>query len=137
MAIPTPDRQAEFLATTPNVTVATIRANGLPQLTPNWFLWTGSSFLISTAASTVKVRNLRLDPRIVLCVDDVASGDYVQVTGTATLVEGDAVREPTLDICRKYMAEDTLEAHWQSLLATGPQVIIEVRPDRFQWHDRI
>src|SRR6187399_2621634 len=116
MTIPTPERQAEFLATIPNVTVATIRPDGLPQLTPNWFLWTGSSFLISTAASTVKVRNLRLDPRIVLCVDDV------QVTGTATLVEGDAVREPTLDICRKYMAEDTLEAHWQSLLATGPQV---------------
>ena len=137
MTLPTPERQAEFLATIQNVTVATIRPNGLPQLTPNWFLWTGSSFLISTAASTVKVRNLRRDPRIVLCVDDVASGDYVQVTGTATLVEGDAVREPTLDICRKYMAEDTLEAHWQSLLATGPQVIIEVLPDRFQWHDRI
>ena len=137
MTLPTPERQAEFLATIPNVTVATIRPDGLPQLTPNWFLWTGSSFLISTAASTVKVRNLRLDPRIVLCVDDVASGDYVQVTGTATLVEGDAVREPTLDICRKYMAEETLEAHWASLLATGPQVIIEVRPDRFQWHDRV
>jgi PPOX class probable F420-dependent enzyme len=138
MTIPTPERQAEFLATTPNVTVATIRPDGLPQLTPNWFLWTGSTFLISTAASTVKMRNLRRDPRIVLCVDDVASGDYVQVTGVASLVEGDeAVREPTLAICRKYMAEDTLEAHWQSLLATGPQAIIEVRPDRFQWHDRV
>ena len=33
-----------------------MQADGLPQLTPNWFLWTGSSFLISTAASTVKVR---------------------------------------------------------------------------------
>jgi PPOX class probable F420-dependent enzyme len=138
MTLPTLERQAEFLATIQNVTVATIRPDGLPQLTPNWFLWTGSSFLISTAASTVKIRNLRRDPRIVLCVDDVASGDYVQVTGTATLIEGEeAVREPTLDICRKYMAEDTLEAHWQSLLATGPQVIIEVRPDRFQWHDRV
>ena len=137
MTIPSPERQAEFLATIPNVTVATIRPGGLPQLTPNWFLWTGSVFWISTAESTVKIRNLRRDPRIVLCVDDVASGDYVQVTGTATLIEGDDVREPTLDICRKYMAEDTLEAHWQSLLATGPQVIIEVRPDRFQWHDRI
>ena len=138
MAIPTPERQAEFLATTPNVTVATIRPDGLPQLTPNWFLWTGSTFLISTAASTVKMRHLRRDPRIVLCVDDVASGDYVQVTGVATLIEGEeAVREPTIEICRKYMAEDTLEAHWQSLLATGPQVIIEVRPHRFQWHDRV
>ena len=104
MTIPSPERQAEFLATTPNVTVATIRPSGLPQLTPNWFLWTGSVFLISTAESTVKVRNLRNDPRIVLCVDDVASGDYVQVTGVARLIEGEAVREPTLELCRKYMA---------------------------------
>jgi PPOX class probable F420-dependent enzyme len=137
MAIPTPERQAEFLATTPNVTVATIRPDGLPQLTPNWFLWTGSVFLISTAASTVKIRNLRRDPRIVLCVDDVPSGDYVQVTGLATIIEGEAVRQPTLELCRKYMPADTVDAHWRSLLATGPQVIIEVRPDRFQWHDRV
>jgi PPOX class probable F420-dependent enzyme len=137
MTIPSPERQAEFLATTPNVTVATIRADGLPQLTPNWFLWTGSVFLISVAESTVKVRNLRRDPRIVLCVDDVPSGDYVQVTGVAKIIEGEAVREPTLELCRKYMPSDTVEAHWQSLLADGPRVIIEVRPDRFQWHDRV
>jgi PPOX class probable F420-dependent enzyme len=135
MTIPTPERQAEFLATTPNVTVATIRPDGLPQLTPNWFLWTGDVFWISTAASTVKTRNLRRDPRIVLCVDDVPSGDYVQVTGTATLIEGEAAREPTLALCLKYMPAETVEGHWQSLLATGPQLIIEVRPDRFQWHD--
>ncbi len=135
MTIPTAERQAEFLAGTPNVTVATIRPDGLPQLTPNWFLWTGEVFWISTAAATVKTRNLRRDPRIVLCVDDVPSGDYVQVTGTATLIEGDAAREPTLALCRKYMPADTVHAHWESLLATGPQLIIEVRPHRFQWHD--
>jgi PPOX class probable F420-dependent enzyme len=135
MTIPTAERQAEFLATTPNVTVATIRPDGLPQLTPNWFLWTGEAFWISTAAATVKTRNLRRDPRIVLCIDDVPSGDYVQVTGVATLIEGDAAREPTLALCRKYMPAGEVEAHWESLLATGPQLIIEVRPDRFQWHD--
>jgi PPOX class probable F420-dependent enzyme len=135
MTLPTPERQAEFLATTPDVVVATIRPDGLPQLTPNWFLWTGEVFWISTATATVKTRNLRRDPRIVLCVDDVPSGDYVQVTGTATLIEGEAAREPTLALCRKYMPDDTVEAHWESLLATGPQLIIEVRPDRFQWHD--
>ncbi len=135
MTIPTAERQAEFLATTPNVVVATIRPDGLPQLTPNWYLWTGEVFWISTAAATVKTRHLRLDPRIVLCVDDVPSGDYVQVTGAATLIEGDAAREPTLALCRKYMPADEVEAHWTLLLATGPQLIIEVRPDRWQWHD--
>ncbi len=135
MTIPSAERQVAFLTTTPNVVVATIRPDGLPQLTPNWYLWTGEVFWISTAAATVKTRNLRLDPRIVLCVDDVPSGDYVQVTGTAALIEGDAAREPTLALCRKYMPADEVDAHWESLLATGPQLIIEVHPERFQWHD--
>ena len=135
MALPTPERQADFLATCPNVTVATIQPSGLPQLTPNWYLWTGSVFWISTAAATIKARNLRRDPRIVLCIDDVASGDYVQVTGVARLIEGDDARSPTLDLCRKYMADDVVDAHWESLVADGPQVVIEVHPQRYQWHD--
>lgn len=135
MALPTPERQAEFLATCPNVTVATIQPSGLPQLTPNWYLWTGTVFWISTAARTIKARNLRRDPRIVLCIDDVASGDYVQVTGTARLIEGDEATAPTLALCRKYMADELVVPHWESLLATGPQLIIEVLPQRYQWHD--
>ena len=134
--IPSPERQEEVLTSMPNAIVATIRPDGVPQLTPNWYLWTGNVFLISVAVHSVKVRHLRRDPRIVLCVDDVDAGDYVQVTGTAILVEGDAAREPTLELCRKYMPEEQVLPHWEALLADGPRVIIEVRPARFQWHDR-
>ena len=136
VAVPSAERQQELLETAPNVVVATIRPDGVPQLTPNWFLWTGSTFLISVAERSIKTRNLRLDPRIVLCIDDVPSGDYVQVTGTAMIIDGDAVRDPTLELCRKYMAAEAVEAHWDSLVAEGPRVIIEVHPERFQWHDR-
>jgi len=134
--IPTPERQAEILASMPNAIVATIRPDGTPQLTPNWYLWTGSSFLISVAEESVKTRHLRLDPRIVLCIDDVEGGDYVQITGTAELIEGEAAREPTLALCRKYMTEEAVVPHWEDLLADGPRVVIEVRPARYQWHDR-
>ena len=135
--IPSSERQAEVLASMPNAIVATIRPDGVPQLTPNWYLWTGETFLISVAGDSIKIRNLRLDPRIVLCIDDVDGGDYVQVTGSAILVEGDAAREPTLALCRKYMPEQRVLPHWESLLADGPRVIIEVHPARFQWHDRV
>jgi PPOX class probable F420-dependent enzyme len=133
--IPSAERQAEILASMPNVIVATIRPDGVPQVTPNWFLWTGSTFLISVAGRSIKMKHLRRDPRIVLCIDDVAAGDYVQVSGTAVLIEGDEAREPTLALCRKYMPAEQVVPHWESLLATGPQVIIEVHPTRFQWHD--
>ena len=37
-----------FLAEPRNVVVAAIRRDGRPQMTPNWFLWDGSRFWIST-----------------------------------------------------------------------------------------
>lgn len=125
-----------FLELMPNAVVATIRRDGLPQLTPNWYLWINDAFWISTAASTAKTHNLRRDPRIVLCIDDPVSGDYVQITGRATLIEGDEVIEPTLAICRKYMSEAEVLPHWRQISAEGPRVVIVVHPERFQWHDR-
>ncbi len=124
-----------MLAAMPNVIVATVRRDGVPQLTPNWYLWTGTEFWVSTPTSAAKTHNLRRDPRIVLCIDDVANGDYVQVTGTATIIEGDEARKRTLDVCRKYMAEDAVSAHWETITAATGYIVIAVSPDRWQWHD--
>lgn len=134
--IPSRERQHAFLATMPNVVVATIRRDGLPQVTPNWYLWTGDEIWISTSVETAKVHNLRRDPRIVLCIDDPASGDYVQIVGTATIIEGLAVREPTLALIRKYRAEPDVVPHWERISSEAARVIISVRPERFLWHDR-
>ena len=134
--IPSPERQEEFLATMPNVIVATVRRTGMPQLTPVWYLWTGEEFWISCAASTAKVHNLRRDARIVLCIDDPASGDYVQIIGTARLIEGPDAREPALALIRKYVDEAEVVPHWESISAIARQVIISVSPERFLWHDR-
>jgi PPOX class probable F420-dependent enzyme len=133
--IPSPERQAWILANMPNVIVATIRRDGLPQVTPNWYQWTDGELWISTPASTAKAHNLRRDPRIVLCIDDPASGDYVQVIGTARLVVGPDVREPTLALIRKYMAEPDVLPHWETISAASEHVLIVVRPERFLWHD--
>lgn len=133
--IPSPERQAAFLTTMPNVIVATVRRDGRPQLTPNWYLWTGEELWISTSVGTAKTHNLRRDPRIVLCIDDPASGDYVQVIGTATIIEGDAVREPTIALIRKYRDELDVIPHWETISAAAECVIIVVRPERFLWHD--
>jgi PPOX class probable F420-dependent enzyme len=120
----------------PNAIVATVRRDGLPQLTPNWYLWTGGELWISTSAGTAKIHNLRRDPRIVVCIDDPDGGDYVQITGTATIVEGLDVREPTLALIRKYRDEPDVVPHWETISAASTCVLIVVRPDRFQWHDR-
>ena len=133
--IPSPERQAWFLANMPNAIVATVRRDGLPQVTPNWYLWTGEEFWISTSAATAKAHNLRRDPRIVLVIDDPASGDYVQVIGSVTIIEGLEVREPTIALIRKYRDEPDVVPHWENISAESARVLIVVRPDRFLWHD--
>jgi PPOX class probable F420-dependent enzyme len=133
--IPSPERQAWILANMPNAIVATVRRDGLPQVTPNWYLWTGEEFWISTSAATAKIHNLRRDPRIVLVIDDPASGDYVQVIGSATIIEGPEVREPTLALIAKYRDEPDVVPHWETISAASECVLIAVRPDRFLWHD--
>ena len=57
---------------------------------------------VSTLGWTVKVKNAKRDPRVTLCIDGPSRRtNYVQVFGTAEVVEGD-VRERTLDLIRKY-----------------------------------
>ena len=126
------DAQQAFLRERPHAIIATIMADGRPQLTPNWFLWDGARFWLSTLSWTVKVKNARRDPRVTLCIDGPdRRTNYVQVFGTAEVVEGD-VRERTLDLIRKY---EPLEAdvitHWEGI--KDDRVLLVVRPDRFQW----
>lgn len=127
----TPERDA-FLRTTHHAIVATIGTDGAPQVTPNWYLWDGEAFLISTLDWTVKVRNVRRDPRVTLCIDPgVRRANYVQVAGLAEVIAGD-VRDATLPLIRKYEPDDeTTIAHWEGIKAD--RVLIRVRPLRWQW----
>ena len=146
MPKPSPERQAEFLKTMPNAVLATNRLRGGPQVTPNWYLWTGESFLISTAAWTAKVRNVLRDPNVSLCIDDPVSGDYVAIyghaswsprrpVGEAARADGAAAQGPTLELIRKYRAEPDVIPHWDRINADNDRVIIAVDPERVLWRD--
>ena len=126
------DAQQAFLRERPHAIIATIMADGRPQLTPNWFLWDGARFWLSTLSWTVKVKNARRDPRVTLCIDGPdRRTNYVQVFGTVEVVEGD-VRERTLDLIRKYEPVDAdALTHWDGI--KDDRVLLVVRPDRFQW----
>jgi PPOX class probable F420-dependent enzyme len=50
--------------------VATVNADGWPQISPVWYDWDGASFLIVSKERTGMVKNLRRDPRCGLLVDN-------------------------------------------------------------------
>ena len=122
----------EFLRTQPHAVVATIMPDGRPQLTPNWYLWYEGKIWVSTLDWTVKVKNVKRDPRVTICIDPaIRRQNYVQVFGTAEVIEGD-VREMTLELIRKYEpTEEASLAHWEGI--KEDRVLIVVTPERMQW----
>lgn len=127
----TPDHE-EFLRTMPHAVVATIMQDGRPQLTPNWYLWHDGKVWVSTLDWTVKAKNVKRDPRVTLCIDPaIRRQNYVQIFGTAEVIEGD-VREMTLELIRKYEpTEEAALAHWEGIKEN--RVLLVVTPERMQW----
>lgn len=76
-----------FLAEPRNVIVAGIRKDGRPHLSPNWFLWDGEHFYVSTTRKRAKYHIFRRDPRAELVVDDATGHRYVQIPTTVDIRE--------------------------------------------------
>jgi PPOX class probable F420-dependent enzyme len=71
-------------------TLATIGADGFPQLTEVWFLYDDAELKISLNDSRLKTRNLRKRPQCSLLILDLANPyRYVEVRGTAKIEPDD------------------------------------------------
>ncbi len=117
----------EFLATQRNLILATVRRDGTPQLSPVWYVWRDGAFFISTVTSTAKWRNLVRDPRCSGVIDH-PEGQYVYVSGTAELDDGD-VYDATLEIVRRYKTDDEIEAYMETIYREGRRTIVRLAPD--------
>jgi PPOX class probable F420-dependent enzyme len=67
----TPDEMTEFLTSGALFAkIATVNPDGFPTISPVWYTWDGSSFLVVSKERTGMVKNLRRDPRCGLLVDN-------------------------------------------------------------------
>jgi len=67
---PIPEQFNTLLASAVPGHLATIGADGNPQVNPVWFLWHGGQLLLSVKAETVKYRNLRRNPALAMSIVD-------------------------------------------------------------------
>jgi len=66
--------------------LTTVGPDGTPQPNPVWFLWEADSFLIYTQPDSVKVRNVRHNPKVALHFNSTFDGDNVVIfTGEAII----------------------------------------------------
>jgi PPOX class probable F420-dependent enzyme len=78
----------DFLRRNHHAILATMRPDSTPQLSPVLVgVDADGRLVVSTREPTVKVRNLRRDPRAYVCAfSDRFFGPWIQVTGTAEIV---------------------------------------------------
>jgi PPOX class probable F420-dependent enzyme len=110
-------------------TFATVRPDGRPHAVPTWYLADGADFVFTTWHTTVKVRNLRADPRAALVVQDPDPPyDYATVEGRAEIID-DLVecRRIATALGVKYMGEDRAEAFGARNGVPG-ELVVRLRP---------
>ncbi len=76
-----------FLAEPRNAIVGGVRRDGRPHMTPNWFLWDGERFYVSTTRTRATYRIFSANPVVQLTIDDSTGFRYVMVDGTVSWVE--------------------------------------------------
>ena len=88
--------------------LATIMADGSPQVTPVWFDHTGGMIRVNTALGRVKARTLKPGARVALSILDPDNAyRYIQIRGRVASVT-EAGADAHIDaLAMKYMGKDT------------------------------
>lgn len=120
----------EYLRRPLVVTFTTIRPDGSPHVTPIWYEYDGGKFYCWVGADTIKVRNIRHDPHVALCI---ATHDhpykYVIVNGSCE-ISHDGVAERARSIAVRYYGEERGARFASETYRDGEAVLLVVTPTR-------
>jgi PPOX class probable F420-dependent enzyme len=132
MDIELSDPQRVLLKRSRNGILATVGRDGSPHVGPVWFFWDGREIRISTPGTTQKLRDIELNPRVALCVDDQVAGEYLTLYGAADIVTGEQVTELTRPLLLAYLPPEEATVRWNRINADGSRAVIVIRPDRLR-----
>ncbi|MCF6278556.1 MAG: PPOX class F420-dependent oxidoreductase [Anaerolineales bacterium] len=109
--------------------LATVMADGTPQVTPVWFSADENYILINTAAGRVKDRNMQARPNIALVLQDPATPyRYIQVRGKVIERTTVGAEAHIHALSQKYMGKD-----WE--IPVGEErVLYKISPDKVDAH---
>ena len=117
--------------------LATIRTDGTPQMSPVLVaLDDEGRVLVSTREAALKVRNLRRDPRLWLCVlPDGFFGRWIQVEGSAEIVSLPDAMDGLVDYYRRISGEHENWDDYREAMQRERRVLLRVSivragPDR-------
>ena len=118
-----PDELLHFFLDANYAAVATVNADGSPQLTVIWVDYDGENVVFNTAAGRSKPRNIERGSHVsVLAFDGEDFNRWVSVTGPAR-IEPDTGRAHADKLAQQYAGRE----HFGG---TQERLIVRVRPDR-------
>ena len=123
-----PDEYQDLLAdeTRAFAYLATLMADGTPQLTPVWFNTDGTHILINSAAGRIKDRNMRARPQVALVITDPKNPyRYIQIRGQVVATTQEGAYEHIDQLAGKY----TGTPKYQNLAPGEKRFIYKILPN--------
>jgi PPOX class probable F420-dependent enzyme len=107
--------------------IATINADGSPQVTPVWVEHDGTHLIVNSETRRTKVRNLRRDPRVAVSIPNAENPyEYAQVQGRVVEISEQGGAEGIDRLSRKYLGQDTYPYNQPD----DVRVVIKIAPER-------
>lgn len=124
------DTVLEFLDRPAFLRLATLMADGSPQITVLWYRRDGENLRIVCPESAQKVRNLDRDGRVSAVIEDPESAQrYIELRGTAEVIRDDAeARDELCQIAARYIGDQA--PAYVDQLSADPRVILDIHVGR-------
>src|SRR5688572_15211573 len=126
------DEARDVVRQPPRAVLATLRSDGTPQMSPVLVaVDDAGNVLVSTRETALKVRNMRRDPRLWLCVlSDGFFGRWVQVEGRAEIVPLPEAMDGLVDYYRRVSGEHENWDDYRSAMQRERRVLLRVTLSR-------
>jgi PPOX class probable F420-dependent enzyme len=121
--------RARALVDEPNLAfLATLNADGSPQVSAVWIDRDGGALVVNTAAGRVKDRNMRRDPRVAVSIAAREEPyERIDIRGRVVdIVEGDEAERHIEKLAQKYLDRDT----YPGRKGAERRVLFKIRPER-------
>jgi PPOX class probable F420-dependent enzyme len=127
------DQLLEFLRPRHHAVLLTTRRDGRPQSSPSTCgLDAEGRIVISTYPERAKVHNIRRDPRVSVCVlSDEWNGPWVQVDGTAEVIDLPDALEPLVGYFRSISGEHPDWDEYRKAMQDQGKSLIRITIDRW------
>ena len=111
--------------------ITTLHPDGSPHTSPVWHKAVSGNFIVASDTESVKVRNIRNDPRVSLVVAaDRSPQPWVQVNGLAFITSPENIDDTVSNLAYHYMGPKDAPDYVRDTLGLIKFVLITIRPGK-------